>query len=231
MNITESTNVHVLLSWLLDPHSPDHAEPAAREAAAYLADRARSTLGAGLAGAAVEAGWRSMLTSCAGCTSCAGTDHRTDPAPLFGTVQVHTDAWGVHTDADGRGYVLVDVDGGARFVPRSDPHGHEAGPDSAITVFRSPECGSGQHNTCTGRARWRVEDRFVDCECTCHEKPAGDALDGARSDVVSHSAPGDDSGADGAVVLAWRRVPLAQLRARLAGTPGRAQVRALAGAA
>ncbi len=226
MNVTESTNLQTLLGWLLDRHTPDDAEPAARAAAVYLADRARAPLGAGPAGAVVEAGWESMLTSCAGCTACAPRRDLDEPA-VFISAQVHTDAWGVHTDDQGRGYVLVEVDGEARFLPRSDPHDHESGPDGPVTRLRSPECGSGRHGDCRGGAWLSGMTLYVQCECGCHDGPAVDAVcvPAEAGSLPERRHHGDDAGPGAgevphAVVLPLRRVPVAQLRALLARTAG-----------
>lgn len=56
MNITESTDVQLLLAWILGTH--DIADDVAKHRAFHLAERARSTLGAGPTGAEVAALWR-----------------------------------------------------------------------------------------------------------------------------------------------------------------------------
>ncbi len=71
MNIGEANDVQALLSWLLDPHTGLHAEPAAREAAARLADRSHAALGAGMEYLDVLHGWLFLLLDCAGCSDCA----------------------------------------------------------------------------------------------------------------------------------------------------------------
>lgn len=72
MNITESTDVQTVLTWLLDSHTDD-GEDQAKEAAARLADRAVAALGAGLHGYEVRLLWPDMLTACPGCQTCAPT--------------------------------------------------------------------------------------------------------------------------------------------------------------
>lgn len=72
MNVTEATRAQTLIGWLTDPHAttPEQAD-AARDAAAWLADRAHHTLHAGPTGAAVAAAWPALLQGCYGCPTCA----------------------------------------------------------------------------------------------------------------------------------------------------------------
>ncbi|MFC5992890.1 hypothetical protein ACFQE5_01545 [Pseudonocardia hispaniensis] len=60
MNISEASNLNVLLDWLFelpspDGHIPSHEE--GRAAAAWLADRAHTAISAGMTGAKVLKNW------------------------------------------------------------------------------------------------------------------------------------------------------------------------------
>lgn len=60
MNIAEANNVQWLLDWVLGVEKPGGGrwtEDEARDFAAYLADRSRKALSAGMSGAQVHTSW------------------------------------------------------------------------------------------------------------------------------------------------------------------------------
>ena len=40
-----------------------------------------------------------------------------------------------------------------------------------------PDCHEGKHRACDGRGFDPVADEIIECACTCHTEPAGDAAD------------------------------------------------------
>ena len=79
MDLIEAVNTQTLIDWLINPHAttPDQAD-AARDAAAWLADRARTISHAGPTSAHVLLTWHDLLQGCPGCPTCTTNPHHDD---------------------------------------------------------------------------------------------------------------------------------------------------------
>jgi hypothetical protein len=72
VDLTEAVHAQTLIDWLTNPHQVTDAQAdAAREAAAWLADRAHHLTHAGPTAAQVLLGWDNLLAGCSGCPDCA----------------------------------------------------------------------------------------------------------------------------------------------------------------
>jgi hypothetical protein len=71
MDLTEAVHTQTLIDWLTNPHAVTDAQAgAARDAAAWLADRAHQVSPAGPTAAQVQRGWDNLLAGCSGCGDC-----------------------------------------------------------------------------------------------------------------------------------------------------------------
>jgi hypothetical protein len=71
MDLGEAVHAQTLIDWLTDPHATTQGESdAARDAAAWLADRAHHVRHTGPTGSQVLLAWDDLLQGCPGCPTC-----------------------------------------------------------------------------------------------------------------------------------------------------------------
>jgi hypothetical protein len=71
VDLAEAVHTQTLIDWLTNPHQVSDAHAAAaRDAAAWLADRAHHLTHAGPTAAQVLLGWDNLLEGCFGCPDC-----------------------------------------------------------------------------------------------------------------------------------------------------------------
>jgi hypothetical protein len=106
VDLTEAVRTQTLIDWLINPHATtDVQADAARDAAAWLADRAHHLTHVGPTAAQVLAGWDDLLEGCFGCPTCTP-----DPAD---DIEDQGDAQGDEDDVDDDRDGGVSASGGA----------------------------------------------------------------------------------------------------------------------
>jgi hypothetical protein len=113
VDLTEAVRTQTLIDWLINPHATTDAQAAAaRDAASWLADRARTVSGAGPTAAQVLTGWDDLLEGCFGCPQCT--------PDAAGDIEDQGDEDDVDDDRDGEGSAHGGVDRPDRVLSQQD---------------------------------------------------------------------------------------------------------------